>query len=261
MKSLIWNPWHGCKKYSEGCAHCYVYRRDAAVGRDAAQVTRTKDFNWPTRRRRDGAFSLPDGAHVYACMTSDFFLPEADPWRAEAWACIRARPEVSFSIITKRISRMEECLPPDWGEGYENVEIGLTCENQRRAEERMDIFLRLPIRSRFVICEPLLGPVDLAKWLDARIGEVVAGGESGPGAREMRYEWVLALREQCRRAGVGFHFKQTGANFVKDGRRFCIERALQMPQAKKAGIDIPPVSTPSLGGNNKAEQSKQEEPS
>ena len=120
-------------------------------------------------------------------------------------------------------------------------------------------FCACPSAARFVICEPLLGPVDLSPWLDARIGEVVAGGESGPNAREMRYEWALSLREQCLRAGVGFHFKQTGANFVKDGRRFRIERALQMPQAKKAGIDLPRVSPPPFGGINKAERSKQEE--
>ena len=107
-----------------------VYRRDASVGRDAAQVFRTKDFNLPLRRRRDGSYALPAGRHVYACMTSDFFLPEADAWRAEAWHCIRARPDVSFSIITKRIVRAAECLPPDWGAGYENVEIGVTCKNR-----------------------------------------------------------------------------------------------------------------------------------
>ena len=105
-------------------------------------------------------------------------------------------------------------MPPDWGAGYENVEIGLTCENQRRAKERMEAFLRLPICSRFVICEPLLGPVDLSPWLDARIGEVVAGGESGPNAREMRYEWALSLREQC-------PARRRGLPFQADGRKLC----------------------------------------
>ena len=75
MKSLTWNPWHGCRKYSEGCLNCYVYRRDASVGRDASIVARTKDFDLPLRRRRDGGFAIPPGAHVYACLTSDFFLP------------------------------------------------------------------------------------------------------------------------------------------------------------------------------------------
>ena len=87
MNSEIWNPWHGCIKYSEGCLNCYVYRRDASVGRDASQVFRTKEFDLPLRKRRDGSYALPAGGHIYACMTSDFFLPEADAWRAEAWRC------------------------------------------------------------------------------------------------------------------------------------------------------------------------------
>src|SRR5699024_1846023 len=128
-----------------------------------------------------------------------------------------------------------------------------------RAEERMGEFLRLPIRGRFIICEPLLERVDLSPWLDARVSEVVAGGESGPGARPIRYEWALCLRDQCLVAAVGLHFNQTCYTFDKDGRRYRIERALQMPQAKKAGIDLPRVSTPSLGGINRTERTKQEE--
>ncbi len=221
-----WNPWHGCQKYSEGCLNCYVYRRDATVGRESSEVARTAEFDLPVKKRRDGGFKLEAGSHVYACMTSDFFLPDADAWREGAWRMIRARPDVSFSIITKRILRMADCLPADWGEGYENVEIGLTCENQRRADERMD------------------APIDLGRRLDGRVRVVVAGGESGPNARELRYEWVLSLREQCREAGVGFYFKQTGANFVKDGKRYKIERRLQMAQAKKAKIDLMCVSSP-----------------
>ena len=66
---------------------------------------------------------------------------------------------------------------------------------------------------------------------------MIAGGESGPDARPLRYEWVLALRDQCAANQVGFHFKQTGANFIKDGRRYRIERRLQSAQARRAGID------------------------
>ena len=243
-----WNPWHGCQKYSEGCLNCYVYRRDATVGRESSEVARTAEFDLPVKKRRDGGFKLEAGSHVYACMTSDFFLPDADAWREGAWRMIRARPDVSFTIITKRILRMADCLPADWGEGYENVEIALTCENQRRADERMDAFLSLPIRRRFIVCEPMLGPIDLGRRLDGRVRVVVAGGESGPNARELRYEWVLSLREQCREAGVGFYFKQTGANFVKDGLRYRIERRLQMAQAKKAKIDLMCVSSPAQPG-------------
>jgi protein gp37 len=241
--SAIWNPWHGCVKYSEGCAHCYVYRRDAQFGRDSSVARRTADFDLPLRRTRAGDWKIPAGSHVYACMTSDFFLDQAEPWRDAAWDMMRLRPDLSFSVITKRMLWIRECLPGDWGDGWDHVEFGATIENQRRADERMDEFLSVPVHGRFVICEPMLGPVNLSPWLDPdRIRMVVAGGESGSDARCLNYDWVLALRDQCAAAGVAFHFKQTGANFVKDGKLYRIERYLQIPQARRAGIDLPPRS-------------------
>ena len=234
-----WNPWHGCRKYSEGCMHCYVYRRDALYGKDSSIVRRTSSFRLPVSKDRTGAWKVPSGSHLYACMTSDFFLDEADAWREEAWNMIRQRQDLSFTIITKRVPRMRECLPADWGNGWPNVEFGVTAENQRRAQERMDAFLSIPAFRRFVLCEPMLEAIDLSPWLaSGALSLVIAGGESGPQARPLCYDWVLALREQCARAHVRFHFKQTGANFIKDGRRYHIERYLQAPQARRAKIDL-----------------------
>lgn len=232
-----WNPWHGCHKYSEGCQHCYVYRMDAYCGRDPEQVVRTGAFDLPLRHDRQKQFKLPPGSEVFTCLTSDFFLAEADPWRDEAWAIIRQRPDVQFSIITKRIVRLRDCLPAGWGDGYPNVTIGATVESQRQAEIRMPALLAAPIQRRFVICEPLLEAIDLSPWLDSRLAYVMVGGESGSQARVCDYEWVLGIREQCVAAGVGFVFKQTGARFRKDGRVFAIAGHLQMAQARKAGID------------------------
>ena len=214
MKEGIWNPWHGCIKYSEGCANCYVYRRDALYGKDSSLVVRTGEFDLPLRKGRDGSYRIPSGSGIFACMTSDFFIEAADEWRDAVWSMIRQRSDVNFNIITKRVLRIRSCLPEDWGDGWENVAIGATVENQRRAEERLDEFLMLPI--------------------------VIVGGESGASARTLDYSWVLTLREECLRTGTGFHFKQTGARFVKDGKLYNIERLLQMPQARRAGIDIPP---------------------
>ena len=99
----LWNPWHGCTKISPGCVNCYMYARDAAFGKDSSVVTKTASFNLPVRRTRQGAYKLqPDGDYVYTCMTSDFFHPDADPWRAEAWAMMNTRTDLSFFIITKR---------------------------------------------------------------------------------------------------------------------------------------------------------------
>lgn len=236
---MVWNPWHGCHKYSAGCAHCYVYRRDGSVGRDASQVVKTASFDLPVRKDRKGSWKIPPGETVYAVMTSDFFLEEADGWRPEIWEMMKARPDLQFVIITKRILRFKECLPDNWGEGYENVEVGCTCENGEEAARRLPVFVSLPIQKRFVITEPLLGPVLLEPWLQmGKISSVTAGGESGEGARLCDYDWVLDIRDQCARCGVRFHFKQTGLHFRKDGRLYTVPRKFQMEQARKAGIDL-----------------------
>lgn len=234
----IWNPWHGCRKISPGCQHCYVYRRDSQFGRDSTAVARTASFDLPIQRDRKGAYKLQTEEAVYTCMTSDFFLDEADDWRAEIWDMIRARPDLHFVIITKRIVRFPVKLPEDWGSGYENVTILCTCEDQQRADERLPVFLNLPIRRREIIAEPLLGPIDFTPYLaSGEIEAVTCGGESGESARVCDYGWVLDIRRQCMAHGVRFHFKQTGANFCKDGKTYRIERKLQHSQARRAGID------------------------
>ncbi|MBQ1757102.1 MAG: DUF5131 family protein, partial [Erysipelotrichaceae bacterium] len=121
MNSITYNPWHGCHRYSEGCVNCYVYRRDDSIGKDASVITRTASFNLPVSRKRNGEYKMPSGSHVYCCMTSDFFLEDADQWRPEVWKMIRERSDVNFTVITKRIVRMHECLPEDWNDGYDNV--------------------------------------------------------------------------------------------------------------------------------------------
>lgn len=235
---MQWNPWHGCRKYSEGCLHCYVYRTDAQYGRDAGCVMKTAEFDKPLRKKRDGSFLLVGDEPVYTCFSSDFFLEEADGWRPDAWRMIRSRSDLSFFIVTKRILRFAEAIPSDWGDGYENVTICCTVENRRRAAERLPYFLSLPILHKQIICEPLLERINLLPWLGPQIEQVLVGGESGPEARVCDYDWVLDLRAQCRERSVAFCFRQTGASFRKDGRVYAIERREQHRQAKKANIDI-----------------------
>ena len=235
----IWNPWRGCKKISPGCLNCYVYRRDAEFGKDSSIVTRTSSYNMPIKRNRKGEYKLQeDGEGVYACMTSDFFLEEADGWREEAWEMIRERVDLHFTIITKRIHRFRVGLPGDWGEGYENVSIGCTCENQNRADYRLPIFLDLPIKHRTIIHEPMLEAVDIQRYLaTGLIEQVICGGESGPDARTCDFSWILNSMEQCMECDVPFWFKQTGARFKKGSRVYLIERKNQMSQAEKAGVN------------------------
>lgn len=234
-----WNPWHGCRKISPGCLNCYVYRRDEEFGKDSRIIKKTSSFALPTKRSRQGDYKLqPEGESVYTCLTSDFFLEEADEWRAEAWRMIRTRSDLHFVIITKRIHRFQIELPDDWGEGYEHVTICCTCENQDWADYRLPIFLELPIKHRMIIHEPMLEPIDIRSYLvDGMIEQVICGGESGPEARLCDYAWVLDTRQQCMEYGVPFWFKQTGANFKKGNRVYHMKRMDQMSQAVKAGVN------------------------
>ena len=238
MESIVWNPWHGCLKYSEGCRHCYVYRRDESVGLDASEIKKNKDFSLPLQRRRDGSYKIPSGTAVFACMTSDFFLDRADCWRAEIWEMIRARRDLHFFIITKRILRAADCLPADWGEGYPHVTLCCTMENQQEADRRLPALLALPALHKEIICEPLLSDIHFHGRLAPCIEGLTAGGESGSDARPCDFSWILHLREQCREAGVPFHFKQTGARLIKEGRLYRIQRRHQHLQAKKANLDL-----------------------
>ena len=236
----IWNPWHGCQKISPGCANCYVYRRDAQYGGDSTKVFRTKDFSLPMKRGRGGTLSLQaKGDYVFTCMTSDFFLEAADDWRSDIWDMIRFRTDLHFFIITKRITRMAQCLPPDWGDGYAHVTIGCTVETQNMANIRLPVFFSLPIQHRHIICEPQLEELDLTPWLHAeQLEQVLAGGESGSAARICRWSWIQSLAAQCRQADVSFFFKQTGSLFEKDGQCYRIPRSQQHTQAQKGQLAL-----------------------
>ena len=235
-----WNPWHGCTKVSPGCKYCYVYRQDEMYGSEVASsmCRRTAAFDLPLKRRRDHSWKIPSGQVVYTCFTSDFLLKDADEWRAECWQMMRRRNDLWFYFFTKRIDRFMDCVPEDWGEGYENVLVGCTVENQAMADYRLPIFKSVPIRHKSIIVAPMIGLIDISAYLDESIELVSVGGESGFSARPLDYDWVLVIREQCVEHNVPFFFHQTGARLVKDGKEYSIPRRFQHSQAHKAGIDF-----------------------
>ena len=235
---VVWNPWHGCHKISDGCENCYMFRTDERVGKNSEIICKTGYFDLPVRRNKRGEFKLTSGQKVFSCMSSDFFVQEADAWRMEAWKMMRTRLDLQFWFTTKRINRFEAVLPSDWGDGYANITVCCTIENQEQADLRLPIYLALPIVHREIVCEPLLGPINLWPYLEGKVDSVVVGGESGPGARVCDYKWVLDLRLQCKAANVNFYFRQTGAKFKKGGRIFCVPRRHQLAQAKAADLNF-----------------------
>lgn len=231
-----WNPWHGCHKISPGCQNCYVYRTDERHNLDASVVRKTGSFNLPVRMNRLGGYKIPAGSQIETCFTSDFFVEEADQWRDEAWRMIKKRPDCDFFMITKRIHRFMDCIPPDWGDGWDHVAIYCTCENQEMADFRLPIYKQAPLKHKGIICAPILGPVDFSPYLGDWVEEVSVGGESGNEARPSNFDWVLDIKDQCVRANVTFTYHQTGARLIKDGKMYRIKRPYQHSQARKAGI-------------------------
>ena len=232
----MWNPWRGCHRYSEGCKYCYIHKGDAKRGMDTNNIVKSKNFDAPIVKNKNGEYKMKSGKLVYVCFSSDFLLEDADDWRDECWKMMKERSDLHFLFLTKRIERFMECIPSDWGEGYDNVTIGCTIENQDRADQRLSLFSKMPINHKNIICQPLIEKIDIEKYLD-NVELVVVGGESDRNARPLDYDWVLDIRNQCIRKNVPFEFRQCGTYFLKDGKEYTIPTKQLMSQARKANIN------------------------
>ena len=233
---MMWNPWRGCHRYSEGCKYCYIHKGDAKRGMDTNNIVKSKNFDAPIVKNKNGEYKMKSGKLVYVCFSSDFLLEDADVWRDECWKMMKERSDLHFLFLTKRIERFMDCIPSDWGEGYDNVTIGCTIENQDRADQRLSLFSKMPIKHKNIICQPLIEKIDIEKYLD-NVELVVVGGESDRNARPLDYDWVLDIREQCIRKEVSFEFRQCGTHFLKDGKEYTIPTKQLMSQARKANIN------------------------
>lgn len=232
-----WNPWYGCRKISAGCKLCYAERDMQRYGRDFSKVTRAAPatFNAPLK------WKAP--LRIFTCSWSDFFIEEADPWRAEAWEIIRQTPQHTYMILTKRIDRLSpQCFPIiDL-----NVWLGVSAENQTQADKRIPLLSQIRATGRFVSYEPGLAVINFqlvcqscghrhkgtchqtledshgefsclcpASFNERRIDLVIIGGESArprSRARPFHLEWAFDALAQCRAAGVACFIKQLGSN-------------------------------------------------
>lgn len=236
----LWNPWEGCHKFSDGCKFCYIHKGDAKKGIDTNIIYKTDKFSAPIEKmKRSGEFKIKPNQIVYLCFRSDFFIEDADEWRLDCWSMIKTRSDLHFVFLTKRIERFYTCIPEDWGDGYDNVTIGCTIENQKSVDERLSKFIEMPIKHKNIICQPLLEQVNISAYLE-NIELVVVGGESDRDARVLDYDWVLNIREQCIEKNTIFQFRQCGTHFRKDGKLYNLNVRDHCSQAKKANIDYAP---------------------
>lgn len=207
-----WNPVTGCTKISPGCAHCYA-ETFAERWRGIAGHHYEQGFDmrlWPERLEQPLRWRAP--RRIFVNSMSDLFHPAVpDEYIEQVFdVMVRADRHV-FQVLTKREDRLADLAPHlPWPR---NVWVGVTIEN-RRFVHRADRLREVPAAVRFVSAEPLL--TEISKLDVTGIDWVIAGGESGPGARRLELTWVLELSERCTSAGTAFFMKQLGSVLAKE---------------------------------------------
>jgi protein gp37 len=233
-----WNPTAGCSLASPGCTNCYAMRAAWRMGnnpktpqyRGLTMVTKAgpvwtgevrlveQKLAEPLKRRKPTLY--------FVNSMSDLFhesLPDEDIDRV--FAVMEQATHHKYQILTKRAERMARYTQARYAHPPPHIWLGVSVEDQRRADERIPHLLDARAAVRFLSCEPLLELLNLRPWID-RLDWVIAGAESGPSARPMELDWVRSLRDQCVAAGVAFFFKQDvdGGKKVPlpelDGRRW-----------------------------------------
>lgn len=215
--NATWNPVTGCTKVSPGCKHCYAER----MARRLTLMGNPRYANGFRVTLHPDLLSVPLAWRaprvIFVNSMSDLFHPAVPgEFIEQVFATMEEAHWHTFQVLTKRPERVV-ALAADlpWPA---NVWMGVSVESQRYAW-RVDRLRQVPARVRFLSCEPLLGPLRLD--LNG-IDWVIAGGESGPGARPMELDWARSVRDQCAAAGVGFFLKQLGGIVNKRGHDLAV---------------------------------------
>jgi len=217
----------GCMKVSPGCANCYAetwakWTHKERVWGPAATTPRrvfgekhwAEPLEWNALAEHEGG-----RRRVFCSSMADVFEdhPTIDAERSKLWPLIRATPWLDWQILTKRPERIAANLPDDWGEGYPNVWLGTSIESPEYLP-RFDALRAVPAAVHFLSLEPLLAQLSLYDHI-ASLGYnetwwAIVGGESGPGARPMRVEWIESIAADCWEFDVPLFVKQMGARPV-----------------------------------------------
>lgn len=237
-----WNPVAGCTIISPGCTNCYAMRmarrleamgQPKYIGTTLISGARPK---WNGVVRLDEAslsipFGWKAGRMIFVNSMSDLFHEQVPfEFIERVFSTMHKTPQHSYQILTKRAERLEELSPRlVWPK---NIWMGVSVEN-RDYQYRIDHLRRTGASTKFLSLEPLLGPLDQLNL--AGIDWVIAGGESGPGARPMETSWVRSIRDQCTSTNIAFHFKQWGGiNKKKTGRQLDGRTWDEFPSTRQA---------------------------
>lgn len=210
------NPWWGCVKVSPACLNCYAETWSKRIGKSdlwgkGSQRRFFSEAHWkePLRWNKE-AEQEGQRKRVFCASMADVFERKAElnPWRHKLWELIELTPWLDWLLLTKRPQNFRVYLP--WSELPSNIWLGVTAENQKYFDQRIDDLLAIQATVHFLSCEPLLGEIDISRYTNSSLNWIIAGGESGHNSRPMNPSWVKFLRDQCNAAGIAFHFKQWG---------------------------------------------------
>ncbi|WP_210494882.1 phage Gp37/Gp68 family protein [Patulibacter sp. SYSU D01012] len=210
-----WNPVTGCNKVSPGCAHCYA-ETFAERWRGVPGHPYEQGFDlrlWPERLGKPLEWKRP--RLIFVNSMSDLFHEEVPvQFIRQVFDTMVEAKHHTFQVLTKRHERLADIAPElPWPS---NVWMGVSIEN-RRFVKRADYLRRTQAAVKFISAEPLLGKLEGLN-LDG-IDWLIAGGESGPGYRPVKLEWVRDIRDRTTEAGVAFFFKQWGGHRPKANGR------------------------------------------
>jgi protein gp37 len=210
-----WNPVTGCSKVSPGCAHCYA-ETFAERWRGIPGHPYEQGFDlrlWPERLSKPLEWKRP--RLIFVNSMSDLFHEDVPlEFIKQVFETMALAKHHTFQVLTKRHERLAELAPQlTWSP---NVWMGVSIEN-RRFVHRADYLRRTPAAVKFISAEPLLGKLEGLDLTD--IDWLIAGGESGPGYRPVKLEWVRDIRDRTTDAGVSFFFKQWGGHRPKANGR------------------------------------------
>jgi len=180
------NFFRGCRKRSEACRNCYI---DRVLKEKSRTVIKTSNDTWRK------PYEIEEPSLIFVCNYSDFFIKDADMWRDKAWKIIKENPRHTFQILTKRPERIKDCLPHDWGNGYDNVWLGITVEDDTpKVLKRLDDLREIPAKIRFVSVEPIYKEFNFTKAQVEGFDWFILGGETDfKNARDCKIEWIHKL--------------------------------------------------------------------
>lgn len=214
------NPWVGCTNVSPGCDHCYAEawsKRSGLVKWGKHPRRRTSEAYWRAPLKWQAAAASYQAQHgrrqrVFCASLADVFDNQVDPtWRADLFDLIASTPALDWLLLTKRPQNIAKMLPKAWPDGgMQNVWLGSTAEDQVRFDQRWPVLSRVPAVVRFISYEPAIGALRLDRARDLQPDWVIAGGESGHGARPMDAAWMRDIIKDCEELGVAPFFKQWG---------------------------------------------------